>query len=42
MKVCGDTELARELNLEELGSIPRYATAVMPNGYEAPLGKVFE
>ena len=26
MKVCGDTEIARELNLEELGSIPRYGT----------------
>jgi hypothetical protein len=26
MKVCGDTELAGQLNPEELGSIPRYAT----------------
>ena len=42
MKVCGDTEIARELNLEELGSIPRYGTkSQSAQGTEALLVDAF-
>lgn len=43
VQVCGDTEIARELNLEELGSIPRYGTqSQSAQGTEALLIDAFK
>jgi hypothetical protein len=40
MKDCGDTEIARELNLEELGSIPRYGTTQSQTDMRLPLRRI--